>query len=113
MGLFDSVWVNCPKCDHRVEFQSKAMPDPYCNSFTLADAPTEILTDIMNSPEFCQSCGEWFALIDPRFPPGPPPRPTLVARTTRTPENAWTHEQGMKWWPEEEPFTYADLKEPI
>lgn len=108
MGLFDSVMVPCPKCKKHVEFQSKAW-ECQMNVYTLETAPAEILTDIMNDPEYCQSCGNWFALIDPRYPPGRKPAPTLTAANVRPPDNPTTHSQGMKWWPHDRPFTYDDL----
>lgn len=113
MGLFDSVYVDCPQCEKPVEFQSKADEDPYMRRYTLDDAPAHILCDIMNEPNFCESCGQWFALIDPNFPPGEQPKPTLRAAKVRTPENPHKHEQGMQWWPDDHPFTYADLLDGI
>jgi hypothetical protein len=110
MGLFDSVWIDCPNCGRPVEFQSKADGDPCCRRFSLDDAPTHILTDILNAPEHCMGCGQWMAIVDPAFPPAAePPRPKPEVVKVRTPEKPWTHKQGMKWWPEEEPFTFADI----
>lgn len=108
MGLFDSVMVPCPKCDKPVEFQSKA-GECCCAVYSLADAPAEILADIMNCPEYCEKCGQWFALIDPRYPPGEKPKPDLRSVKVRTPDDPMTPFQGMKWWPEDQPFTYADI----
>lgn len=33
MGLFDSVYVPCPECGHRNEFQTKGMYDPRMHVF--------------------------------------------------------------------------------
>lgn len=110
MGLFDSVYVDCPHCGAPVEFQSKASDDASLRRFTLSDAPTEILVSVLNSPEHCMSCGGWLALVDPKFPPEPI-RPEPQVCKTRTPENPLTHFQGMKWWPHNEPFSYGDLIE--
>lgn len=110
MGLFDSVMVPCPKCSKPVEFQSKE-DEAYMNVYSLENAPTRILYDIMNWPEYCESCGQWFALIDPRHPPGPRPRPAPRVAKVRTPDNPSTHFQGMKWWPDDEGFSYADIDE--
>lgn len=111
MGLFDSLYVDCPKCGMPVEYQSKALEDCYCRNFTLETAPGEILFDVMNDPHYCMQCGQWIALIDPVYPPGTKPRPSLRAAKVRTPDDPKTHFQGFKWWPDETPFTYADLEE--
>lgn len=109
MGIFDMVFVDCPHCGEPVEFQSKASEDAYMRHFTLADAPAEILADIMNDPNHCQKCDGWLALIDLRFPPGEKPKPNLRIAKVRTPPNPETPFQGMKWWPESDPFTFADV----
>lgn len=111
MGLFDSVYVPCPACNKPVEFQSKAHDDPCMRRYTLDDAPDYILRDIMNYPERCESCGQWFALLDQRFPIKPP-RPSLIAAKVKTPENPVTHPQGMQWWPNGKDFSIADLEPP-
>jgi hypothetical protein len=109
MGIFDSVYVPCPKCNEPIEFQSKAAYDPYMNQYTLSDAPPEILTDIMNSPLYC-ACGSWVALIDPRYPPGQKPRPYLTAMRVTAPETPIIHPQGFRSWPHNKPFTWDDLE---
>ena len=92
MGLFDMVWVDCPHCGKPIEFQSKALEDPYMRRFTLENAPVEIVCEIINGPEYCESCGGWMALIDPNFPPGAPrPRPNLKAVKVKTPADAEIH----------------------
>jgi len=113
MGLFDSLYVPCPHCERPVEFQSKALPEPYMNQFTLKDAPSDILWDVMNWPEYCKHCGQWLALIDPAYPPNAEkPRPNLRAAKVRAPADPRSHPQGMNWWPAER-FTYDDLSEPL
>lgn len=108
MGLFDMVFVDCPHCGQPVEFQSKAAERPYMYRFTFEDAPHEVLVDILNSPEHCEHCGGWMALVDPNYPITPP-RPKPQAVKVRPPENPTTHPQGMKWWPFGLPFTEADI----
>lgn len=112
MGLFDSVYVPCPNCGKSVEFQSK-QGECYMQNFTCDDAPTEILMDIANAPHFCQACGTWVALIDPAFPPGPPPRPNLKAAVVKPPMVFQSHFQGFRWWPDDRAFSYDDLVSPI
>lgn len=108
MGLFDSLYVDCPHCGTPVEFQSKEW-NCDLSVYSLESAPTAILRDAMNWPTRCGKCDGWVALIDPDFPPGPPPRPALRAAKIRTPEKPETHSQGMKWWPYDKDFSYADL----
>lgn len=109
MGMFDSVMVPCPNCLKPVEFQSKA-GECGCYVYSLDDAPAEVLSDIMNSPDRCENCGQWVALIDPRYPPGEKPKPELRVAKVRTPENPVKHFQGMQWWPDGVPFTYECLE---
>jgi hypothetical protein len=113
MGLFDSVYVACPNCGVENELQSKADDDPYLNRYTVEDAPTHILIDVLNSPHYCGKCGSWFALIDPRFPPGDElPRPEPTAELLRDPgEGEWhghdIHKE-LRWW--DAPFSFVDLR---
>lgn len=111
MGMFDSVWVECPGCGKRMEFQSKAWGCEM-DSWTLESAPGAVLYDIMNDPRYHETCGTWVALIDPEHPPGEPPRPSLSAAKVKPPENPHTHFQGFKWWPDEVEFTYEHLEDP-
>ncbi len=114
MGMFDSTMVPCPACGKPVEFQSKEWN---CNMdvWQLDEAPTAVLRDIMNYPEYCRHCGAWFALVDPDYPPGPPPRPKLRAAIVKTPSDALVHstQPFLRWWPDGRPFTYDDLVEPV
>ena len=112
MGLFDSVYAECPRCRREVEFQSKADEEPYLNRYTPETAPTHILIDVLNDPHYCHGCGAWFVLIDPRFPPGDElPRPEPTARLLRQPgEGEWhghSHHAELRWW--DAPFSFADL----
>ena len=108
MGKFDSFYVPCPKCGARVEFETQWNRE--MASLSLENAPSEILFDVMNSPRYCGACGQWMALVDPAYPPGPRGRPNLRAAEVQAPANP-PHSRGMKWWPFERPFTYADLKQ--
>jgi hypothetical protein len=114
MGMFDSVYANCPTCEKPVEFQSKE-GECFCNVYTLGadDAPTAVLTDVLNDPHYCRHCGTWLALVDPAFPPNsPPPRPRDVrVATLRQPREGEfrTHSSQtfIRWW--DAPFSYDDI----
>ena len=57
MGMFDSVYVPCPKCGELNEFQSKG-GDCLLNESTLENAPANVLLDMSrHSPVICQNCG--------------------------------------------------------
>lgn len=55
MGMFDSVFVTCPKCGKQVEFQSK-VGDCNLNSYTSDCVPILIALDLDGDSEEC-SCG--------------------------------------------------------
>lgn len=59
MGMFDSLYVNCP-CGKKVEFQSKA-GDCHCDNFTLFDCPPAIAGDLIGQSEHCE-CGRTVTL---------------------------------------------------
>lgn len=68
MGMFDSVYVKCPKCETENEFQGKS-GDCFCLSYTLDNCPEDVLLDVnRHSPCRCQ-CGILFAVdIENRKP---------------------------------------------
>ena len=57
MGMFDRVYVLCPKCGTGIEFQSKA-GDCLLIAYTLYDAPPEILGDLSRDTDTkdCPKC---------------------------------------------------------
>lgn len=62
MGMFDSVYVDCPKCGTDIEFQSKA-GDCILGTYNLNNAPQEILEDIEGDVEECHKCGETVKIL--------------------------------------------------
>lgn len=111
MGLFDSVYEGCPTCGQPIEFQSKE-GECYMHSYTLESAPTEVLRDVLNDPQYCRHCGNWAALYDPQFPPNiivEPPRPAPKMVKLRQPTNPDIHssQPELRWW--NEPFSEADF----
>lgn len=55
MGMFDSVWIPCPKCGTDVEFQSKG-GECLLISFTLDTAPPRVIADILGDTGWCTEC---------------------------------------------------------
>lgn len=56
MGMFDSVWVKCPKCNEENEFQSKSGECDLSN-YTLENCPDDVLSNVnRHSPVECD-CG--------------------------------------------------------
>lgn len=103
MGLFDSVYVDCPHCSSKVEIQCEG--DEMMNSYSLETAPDYILRQIMDGvPSHCETCDKWLLVHDPTQPIGKPPRPqTTVLKIKTPPDLPPPHSQGMRWWPNDEP----------
>ncbi len=55
MGMYDEINFSCPKCDARVEFQSKA-GECCLSSFHEGSVPVHIAEDIVGDTVAC-SCG--------------------------------------------------------
>lgn len=64
MGMFDSLYVPCPKCNTDVEFQSKG---GHCvlASYTLDNVPTDVFNGIRREGN-CEGCGYSFK-VDKTF----------------------------------------------
>lgn len=56
MGMFDRVYIACPKCGAMVEYQSKA-GDCMLNSYGINDVPPRIAGDIIGDKQECDQCG--------------------------------------------------------
>ena len=64
MGMFDSVYVNCPKCNYQTEIQSKngdCTLDKY-NINNIEEIPESILEDMANKVHTCDECNENFTI---------------------------------------------------
>lgn len=68
MGMFDRVWVDCPKCGQEVEFQSKA-GECVLMDYTLETAPPNVQVDLIGDNSQCNKCGH---VVGIRFAPRPP-----------------------------------------
>ena len=103
MGMFDSIYVPCPHCGKRMEFQTKA-GDCQLKVLTLEQATPAMLLDIRDQPEWHRACGNWVVLHDPDWKP-----PQLRAFKVRAPDRPGSSEGDYKWWPYDLPFTAADI----
>ncbi len=115
MGMFDSVYVDCPNCGGSVEMQTKA-GECYLERYTLDDAPAALLIDILNDPAWCRHCKSWFVLVSPEYPigqPKQPPRPAVIAAKLREPREGefGTYARNpdyFRWWTA--PLSDADIE---
>jgi hypothetical protein len=55
MGMFDSLYVDCPQCGKPIEFQSK-VGDCACDDFDITNVPAEIALDCKDDIEQCPNC---------------------------------------------------------
>ena len=55
MGMYDTVVANCPNCNTRVEFQSKAGPCE-CKVYHNTSVPADIARDVIDDMEICGNC---------------------------------------------------------
>ena len=56
MGMYDSVWVNCPQCNEENEFQSKS-GNCHLLTYDLENCPNDIIKDInRHAPIICENC---------------------------------------------------------
>ena len=61
MGLFDSVYARC-SCGHAIEWQTKAMPDPYLRVFPLEAVPIAAAQHLNGKLQSCPACGKSWVL---------------------------------------------------
>lgn len=61
MGMFDSVYVECPHCFGRNEHQSKS-GECQLNEYTLDDAPAILIEDIANEQNYCEHCSKTYII---------------------------------------------------
>ena len=66
MGMYDKVWVACPKCGKNIEEQSKA-GECLLIDYTINNAPLEILVDIDGGELYCEPCDHYFRIRIPQF----------------------------------------------
>lgn len=61
MGMFDSVIVECPKCQGELEYQSKA-GECLLHRYPIDAVPMEIAADIDGEWDYCETCKESFQI---------------------------------------------------
>ena len=73
MGMFDSVYVDCPNCEKLVELQTK-QGECLCKTYNLINAPPEVLLGVEGEHEcdrafdaqtnkFVDGCGQRFTVV--------------------------------------------------
>ncbi len=55
MGMFDSLYADCPGCSSRVEFQSKA-GECVCAEYNVYDCPADVAGDLIGQSRECPVC---------------------------------------------------------
>lgn len=76
MGLFDSIYLDCPACGESLEFQSKGAFAPYMNTFDADAVPLMVAAYLFTDDNektcahrFTCTCGTKLELLsDPPFP---------------------------------------------
>lgn len=64
MGIFNTVFVDCPKCGQRLEFQSKSGGEVDLLEFSLWNVPPEVV--VGTRVEECPRCQRrWKLLLPP------------------------------------------------
>lgn len=63
VGMFDSVYVPCPKCGKTHECQSKS-GECLLDDYTLENAPADVLSNVnRHAPFTCEECGCSFDVV--------------------------------------------------
>ncbi len=64
MGMFDRVWVPCPKCGHKNEGQSKG-GESLLRDYDLDsdDVPADVLGYMVGDRFTCEKCQTYFELV--------------------------------------------------
>jgi hypothetical protein len=55
MGMFDTVFFRCPKCDALIEEQSKGADEPMIRAFVFPNVPDDVMSGLSN-PICCPKC---------------------------------------------------------
>jgi hypothetical protein len=60
MGMFDTVWAACPRCDHSNELQTKSGPCRL-DEYDVSSAPTEVIAGVLGD-HHCTKCHKRFSI---------------------------------------------------
>lgn len=63
MGMFDSVWFRCPKCEEDMEAQSKAGECSLID-YRSSSVPESIAKDIAGEWVYCKKCKTSYQIED-------------------------------------------------
>ena len=61
MGMYDTVWVKCPKCAKENGFQSKG-GECFLGDYTLENCPDDVMSDINRHSPYKCDCGASFSV---------------------------------------------------
>jgi hypothetical protein len=64
MGMFDTIWVKCPKCGEESGFQSKS-GDCILGDYTLENCPDDVMVDANRHSPYTCDCGTIFKVDIP------------------------------------------------
>ena len=103
MGMYDTVYFGCPKCNSKIGIQSKEAGSPSMDNFDLKSAPRAILNDVLNQPHKCHRCETWVVLYDPDFPPIPK-RSNPAVLIVNPPTKEHYKSAHDEFWPDNEAF---------
>lgn len=56
MGMYDTVWINCPKCNEKHGFQTKS-GECYLANYTLENCPDDALKNVNRHSPYKCDCG--------------------------------------------------------
>lgn len=56
MGMYDSVWVKCPRCKKENEFQTKS-GECILENYTLENCPEDVLMNVNRHSPYNCDCG--------------------------------------------------------
>lgn len=57
MGMFDTVWARCPKCDTRLGIQSKA-GKCLLKDYSSDNVPATVAQDVQGDKVWCEKCDQ-------------------------------------------------------
>lgn len=68
MGMFDSVYFDCPYCNHKTEAQSKSGPCTL-ETYSSAAVPLTVALDLLSGRGYleCSNCDRRYKAIAPDF----------------------------------------------